>query len=593
MSAQKLCDDYLGEPLTGPSMRHALEVLAQATSASVAFLDADGSLAVGPVAGNRFVRVLLGTEVGRSVVVSAHRAPPAGPSSAPPAPRLGQNDPDPPSYLSVPVLRDGAEVGTISLTTPSMAMLSPEAIARIESQAGLGPDTLGIEARGLKPWTSAETAAARDMAALVGELYSELCARDEDLHHRMDELSTVYNITGMLSGTADLQAVLDRAARMVSEVMRVKACSLRMLDPQTGQLKIKAVHNLSDEYLNKGPVLVNANPIDQAALEGEIVRVADAPNDPRTQYPAQARREGIVSSLVCGMRYRGKAVGVLRVYTGRPHAFTPLEEALLRAVASQAAAAIVNARLLTETLEAQRTAQQLAYAGEVQRRMIPAQPPVTEGAEIGAVYRPTFEVGGDFYDFIELPEQNLGIAIADVVGKGVPASLMMASLRSALRVYAHFTYDVEQIAEDINRHVYRDTTSGEFATVFYGVLSPDARRLTYCNAGHNPPMLLRDGRIAYLEVGGMAIGIDPRQIFEPDVLELHPGDLLLLYTDGAIEALDFNDKAFGLGRLEASLIRHADHPAQHVVKHVLWDLRRFRGLADRVDDVTLVAVKVG
>ncbi|GMV98467.1 MAG: hypothetical protein AMXMBFR83_28170 [Phycisphaerae bacterium] len=285
-------------------------------------------------------------------------------------------------------------------------------------------------------------------------------------------------------------------------------------------------------------------------------------------------------------------MGVLRVYTGEIHVFSPFEEALLRAVAAQAAAAVINARLLAEAIEAERYARQIAYAGEVQRRMIPSAPPVLPNLEIGAVYRPTYRVGGDLYDFILLPKGNLGIVIADVSGKGVPASLLMASLRSALRVYAYFTYDIDRILSEVNRHVCRETTTGEFVTGFYGVVTPDGRRLTYCNAGHDPPLRLRNGRIDRLTRGGMALGVDCTAVFEREVLDLKPGDVLLFYTDGAVEALNFNDERFGRERLEESLIRHADQPAQHAAQNILWDIRRFRGLADRTDDVTLVVMKV-
>jgi sigma-B regulation protein RsbU (phosphoserine phosphatase) len=396
----------------------------------------------------------------------------------------------------------------------------------------------------------------------------------------------------MFAGKRDLQEILNRIAVMVCDVMKVKACSIRLLDEETGELHIKAVHNLSEEYLRKGPVSVEKNPIDEAAVAGEIIRVANMPADPRTLYPEQARKEGIVSSMVCGMIYRGKAVGVIRVYTGEEQTFTPYEEALLRAVALQAAAAIVHAQLVSEALESERYERQLEYAGSIQRRMIPANPPEMERIEIGTIYRPTFQVGGDFYDLIQLPKGNLGVGIADVAGKGVPAALLMSSLRSALRVCAYFTYDVDHIMAEVNRHMSRDTTTREFITTFYGVITPDGRRLTYCNAGHDPPMLLRDGKIQRLETGGLVLGVDCFASYDRGLLELQPGDILLLYTDGAVEAANFNDELYGQGRLIDSLKRYADQPAPLLTRNIDWDIRRFQGLADRTDDLTLVALKI-
>ncbi len=592
MASSKLgASDFPGLPPAG-SMQHALEVLAEATSATVVLFDHEGEAIIGPVAGSDFIRRIISTRQGREVVVSAHRAAIGAQRASAGGEGISVLAEDPLDHFAIPFVRDGRHAGTLTLGDRPRGPIPPELAARIKSAAGLAPGDLEGSAAQLTPWTAQEASAARNMAALVTELFADLGVREENLRSRIEELTAVYNMAGLLAGTLDLQEILDRTARMVCEVMKVKACSIRMLDESTENLAIRAVYNLSEEYLSKGRVTVGENPIDAAAIQGQMVHIADAPNDPRTRYRRQARKEGIISGLVCGMIYRGKAVGVLRVYTGEPHVFAPFEESLLRAVAAQAAAAIVNARLVAETLEAERYTRQMAYAGEVQRRMIPAEPPVCEHVEIGAVYRPTFEVGGDLYDFIPLGKGNLGVGIADVSGKGVPASLLMASLRSALRVHAYFTYDIARIMTEVNQHVCRETTTGEFATVFYGVLPPDGGRLTYCDAGHDPPMLLRDGRIQYLDVGGMVLGVDPDATFEKGLIELRGGDVLLLHTDGAVEAMNFSEEPFGRERLKASLLRYADQPAQLVARNILWDIRRFRGLADRSDDLTLVVLKV-
>ena len=145
---------------------------------------------------------------------------------------------------------------------------------------------------------------------------------------------------------------------------------------------------------------------------------------------------------------------------------------------------------------------------------------------------------------------------------------------------------------EVNRHICRDTRVGEFITAFYGVLTPDGRRLTYCSAGHDPPMHLHNGEITYLETGGLVLGVDCMATYERGLLELESGDILFLYTDGVVEALNFADEQFGRPRLEDSLRRYADQPAERIVQNINWDLRRFRGLADRIDDVTMVVLKI-
>lgn len=437
--------------------------------------------------------------------------------------------------------------------------------------------------------TSPAVQLGQELAGLLGRL----CHQDLQLRMRIEELGAIYSITGLLAGSFDLQQVLNEVVRRISEVMRVKSCSLRLFNEDTGELVIKAVHNLSPQYLNKGAVRVSENPVDEAALSGQTAYIEDAPNDPRVRYPEEARREGIRSGLVTGMFYRGKPIGVLRVYTGEKHRFTAFEAGLLRAMAAQAASAIETARLYQQELQAERVRKQIMMASDVQRRMIPATAPHHSRLTFGTLYQPSLGVGGDFYDFIEFPDGRIGIAIADVVGKGIPAALMMASVRSVLRATALRGLSLARVMEEVNRHLSRDTLVNEFATVFYCVISADGKHLTYCNAGHNPPLLLRHGKITELSKGGLVIGIHRDEQYGQSRIGLSSGDVVLLYTDGINEASNFAGEPFGINRLKDSLRKHGSLEARPIVNNILWDVRRFVGLAEQADDQTMVAIRVG
>lgn len=495
-------------------------------------------------------------------------------------------------HLLVPILVGKCRLGTLVLGDRPSSLWADRHTGELAAVWGVEASALAAAVRQCGPWTEPERHAAVELATATAAILARLCQQEQQLQSRIDELSAVYDLAGMLAGTRNVQEILNRTARKVCQVMQARSCSIRLFDERTGELVIRAVHNLSDRYLQKGPVIAEHHPIDIEALKGNLVYIADVPSDPRVQYPEEARREGLVSCLVCGIVYRGEPVGVIRVYTGMRHRFTRFEELLLRAIADQAAVAIVNARLYETAVEAERYDRQLRYAGEVQRRMIPAAPPNWPGAVFGCLYRPSREVGGDFYDFIELPGCNLGVAVADVVGKGLPAALMMASLRSALRVYSYHVYDIERILAQVNEHMCRETQSDQFATLFYGVLMPGARRLTYCNAGHEPPLLVREGKVQALDVGGMAVGVAKGQAFDKGILELRPNDLLLLCTDGVVESMNFTGEEFGRARLAESCLRHAHLDPGQVVNNILWDVRRFIGFSDLADDMTMVAIKV-
>jgi len=434
-----------------------------------------------------------------------------------------------------------------------------------------------------------------ELLALMAEMLRRLCQGESRLRARAKELAALFSLTSEFTGPRELQGVLDQVTRTVVQAMRAKACTIRLLSDDRTELLIRSAAGVSPEYLNKGPILVSQSVIDREVLEtGKPVYIADQRSDPRVLYPAEARQEGIVSALCAPLTYKGRAEGVIRMYTGEPHVFDWFETAMLESIASQAAAAIVNARLRQDAVEAAGIRRQLKIAGEVQQRLIPAAAPSVAGLDIGALYVPCYELGGDFYDFIDLPPDNLGVGVCDVSGKGVPASLLMASVRASLRAHAVNIYDMSTVLSRVNRDLCADTLTSEFATLFYGVIDYRTRRFTYANAGHVPPILVRGGQCCPLATGGGVLGVLPDGYWGHEHFTLQSGDVLVGCTDGLTEALDHNDEPFGRQRLEAAALEAiADgRQAEGIAHHVLWVMRRFTGLQTALDDLTLVVIKV-
>lgn len=427
---------------------------------------------------------------------------------------------------------------------------------------------------------------------LLANAIARLCFQEYQLRQRINELTAVYNITVMLSDARDLQKVLQRTVKVVCDVMETKAASIRLIDREKDELVISAVHNLSPEYQNKGPVRLSTAQIDRMALSTQGYEyVANMATDPRIQYPQESLRESITSMLSVGMRYKGKSIGALRVYTEKEQTFSQLKIDLLKAVASQAAAAIENARLLAESIEAEALEKQVQMAAEVQLRMIPQKPPEVPNLDLSCIYVPCFELGGDFYDCIELPGNNIGLVIADVSGKGVPASLIMASVRAALRAQVDNVYYLYEVVRRLNLMLCRDTKSSEFVTLFYGVIDATNRRLTYCNAGHPPALLRRDGKITELRGENMVLGVNEDEVYQQHVVDLRKDDTLLLYTDGLTDGMNFNQEPFGKQRLLDAYLRSGDF-AEGISNNVLWELRKHVGMAKRTDDVTMCVARV-
>lgn len=421
---------------------------------------------------------------------------------------------------------------------------------------------------------------------------TERCRQEAKLDSATEELSLISDIGDLLTGEQNLQRLLERIVSATARVMRCPYCSLRLYDAQTGELRIAAAHSLSERYLGKGAILRRENPIDDSALRGNVVYVEDMQHDERVRFREQAREQGIVSGLIVGMLYHAQPVGVLRVYTNARRQFRTSQRHALRAVASQAAVAIVNARLAEERLRAAQVERQIALAGQLQARMVRSAPPHFAGVEAGYVFEPTWHIGGDFCDFLRLPDGRLAAVVADVVGHGVPASLLMAYVRGALRAHAARCSDLGVLLTSLNRQLSLETEPSEFVTALVVAISADRRRLSYCSAGHEAPLLLRSGAVTQLSAGGLALGIQEQEQFTEQSIELRAGDAILMYTDGAIEAMDYQGGVYGRERLIESFRRESGRSAEWVVRAVHWDVRRFVGLAEQTDDLTLVCMRV-
>jgi sigma-B regulation protein RsbU (phosphoserine phosphatase) len=446
--------------------------------------------------------------------------------------------------------------------------------------------------------SNARTAPCRDVRAGAQVAYhyvvaqARACVNAVKLEQHETELSALFELSTMLAGHRSVAQLLGAAARSAAQVMKVKAASIRLLRADAQEMIPEAVYNLSQAYLEKGPILLQRSELAQRALAGEVVYVQDMASDRRVLYPEDAKREGLVSILSAGMIHQGEQIGVIRLYTGVQRSFSALEQNLLRAIAQIMAAAIVNARLHAETLEAHSVQRQLKLAADVQRRMLPGAMPHLPPFDIAAQFVPSLELGGDFFDFIQL-DGHMGIALGDVVGKGIAASLLMASVRASLRAYAQDLYDIDEVIARVNSALVRDTLTNEFATLFYGVIDPATRRLTYCNAGHEPPMLLRGNDIQYLGVGGMIVGVDSGQRYDKAIVDLLPGDMLLIYSDGLSEAMNFEGELFAKRRIIDAMRQTVDMSAAVAIKHILWQMYCFTGLKRHADDTTVVLIKVG
>jgi len=419
----------------------------------------------------------------------------------------------------------------------------------------------------------------------------------------------IYQLSTLVAGEFSLQEVLDKLAEAAVKIVGVKACSIRLLDEEAGDLKMRSTYGLSEEYRSKGVVSKNDTVV-KAAFAGEAVVLDDMRLDGRVKYKEATIKEGLVSQLTVAMQFKGRGIGVLRLYSPRPKRFYEDDINLARAVASQCAVAITNARLYAEAIEGERMAEQIRLAGVIQRRMIPEKAPLMPGLDIAATYIPCFDVGGDLYDFLQVSDRCIVVAVADVMGKGIPAAIMMSSFQGALQAYANALMPcqgvlhvcaqteckadvVKEIISRLNEMACHECRNGEFVTLFYAIIDVKEGTITYCNCGHEPTVLIREGEIIELEKGGLVLGVDAQAEYEIETVELKEGDSLLFYTDGLIDAVNFDNEFWGRENLLETAKKFTADSAEQMIKDILIYRRRFVGLARQIDDTSIVVAKVG
>ena len=269
---------------------------------------------------------------------------------------------------------------------------------------------------------------------------------------------------------------------------------------------------------------------------------------------------------------------------------------VVKALAAQISSVLHSAEVHARTLADQKLSRELAMAGQIQASFLPDEVPEVPGWQLAALLEPARVTSGDFYDFISLPGGRLGIAIADVADKGIGAALVMALSCSLLRTYAiELDPRPELVLDAVNRRILSDMRAGLFVTAFYGVLDPVSGTLTYCNAGHNPPYLLsahdRES-VSTLRRTGMALGVNGDEVWKSATVQLAPGDMLVLYTDGATEAQNAQGAFFGIERLVAAAQVEWGKTARATLNAIAAKVQEFVGDAslDDRDDIAAVVV---
>src|SRR6478672_6599739 len=388
----------------------------------------------------------------------------------------------------------------------------------------------------------------------------------------VDKLRMLLDITKTISRSLDLQEVLNLVMDTLDSLIPYDAAGifvLQCVDPELvpeGEepcsFKAEAVRGYDIDELSDLHLKLGEGFIGSVALSGQPIISADVRNDPIYINARDRTRSEMVAPIISN----DEVIGVFDLESDELNAYSDDDLDVLMLLASQVAIIIEKSMLHEQLIEKKRLEGQLEVARQVQLELLPASDPVLEGFDISAYNFPTEEVSGDYYDWVRIYDDQIGLVIADVAGKGVPAAILMAFLRSSLRAATHIGYATNVSLSKVNYLLWESVESNQFVTAFYGILDAPNRTLAYSNAGHNPPLLLNAaGASRFLEKGEQPLGMFRETRYHEYYLEFEPGDVLVLYTDGATEANSPQGEEFGRERLAQAVERAYDRPAREMI----------------------------
>lgn len=406
-----------------------------------------------------------------------------------------------------------------------------------------------------------------------------------------DLLALISKVGITLLSSATLNDTLEQIVSLVFEAVPADRCLIMMRDQGSEDLRV-AVARLRDRVGEVGEIRVSRNVLDEVVMRGKSVLTSDAQHDPRFASGTMVL-QGVRSVLAVPLGVAEKVFGI--IYADSPIAegrFTEDHLKVLTTLASVAAIRVENTRLVEARLERERLERELALASEIQQRFQPTAPPHVEGYELQGISFPCYEIGGDYYDFIEREDGRLVIALGDVSGKGTAAALLMSSLHAAVHAQSASHDSLSATISAVNRYLADNIPANRFVTLFYAELDPVTGALSFLNAGHNPPLIVHSaGTVEQLASGGLPLGIKPDAEYREGRTQLQPGDVLVIYSDGVTEAVSPTGEEFGATRLYEVVARNVNASAAGIRDRIESSLTKFAQGTSAADDITLVIVK--
>ena len=413
-----------------------------------------------------------------------------------------------------------------------------------------------------------------------------------------DKLRMLLDVTKKISRSLDRQEVLNLVMDTLDSVIPYDAAGIFLIEcavkgsvPEGEELctfKSEAVRGYDVEELYDLHLKLGEGLLGTVAVSGKPIIVNDVRSNPVYVNARDRTRSEMVAPIISN----DEVIGCFDLESDELNAYSDDDLEVLLLLASQVAIIIEKVELHEQLIEKKRLQGQLEVARQVQLELLPANDPALEGFDVSAYNFPTEEVSGDYYDWVRIYEDQIGIVIADVSGKGVPAAILMAFLRASLRAASHIGYATHISMAKVNYLLWESIERNQFVTAFYGILDASNRTLSFSNAGHNPPLLVKaNGETRFITEGEQPLGMFQHTRYHENHVVLEPGDVFVLYTDGATEAESPAGEEFGRDRLVDAVKASLDKPAREMIASIQMSVLEWTASAGATDDVTFFVIK--
>ncbi|MFQ5750813.1 MAG: GAF domain-containing SpoIIE family protein phosphatase [bacterium] len=420
----------------------------------------------------------------------------------------------------------------------------------------------------------------------------KLTDENNRLKKSIEDLWTINQLARIISSTISVNKILDKVVSVSVKALGAEQGTISLLHEHEEHEQFKTLIRKVDQTHFTKKYRLDDDLSGWMIKNHKPLLINDFDND--TTFKGKHKMfEEIHSILSVPLLCKGELIGVLNVFNKKDKSnFSTSDQRLLSIIATQSAQVIENARLYEEEKQLRLIEKELETARSIQLRLLPKENPRIAGFDISGISFPAKEVGGDYFDFIELENQRWGIALGDVSGKGVPAALLMSNLQATLRNQALSHISLLDCIIKANQFLYRNTEDTKFVTLFCGVLDAKSKTFNYVNAGHNFPYYLdKQDQFHPLEIGGLVLGILPDCPFDEGKVELHAGEIIVIFSDGVTEAENELEDLFGEQRLRQIIRENKELTANQIINKIYNGVNDFAGGKSQYDDITMVVIK--